>query len=120
MSVNLNDNRKYSHRVPFWNWEDNTKDLSKVDMIRLKYFEVLTNNFWDCTQLWWKLVNMSVNNKKYYHRLPLMHVPFWNWEDNTKDSYEVDKIRPKYFEWPTNHFCDSLYAIFMESGGYEC
>ena len=61
---------------------------------------------------------MSVNlndNRKYSHRLP-----FWNWEDNTKDLSKVDKIRPKYFEWPTNHFCDSLYAIFMESGRYEC
>ena len=63
MSVNLNDIREHSHRLPFWNWEDNTKDLSKVDKIRLKYFEGLTNNFWDCTQLWWKLVNMSVNFK---------------------------------------------------------
>ena len=58
---------------------------------------------------------MSVNNKNYYHRLPLMHVPFWNWEDNTKDSSEVDKIRPKYFEWPTNHFRESLYTIVIEN-----
>ena len=42
-----------------------------------------------------------------------MHVSFWNWEDNTKDSFEVDKIRLKYFEWPTNHFQESLYVIVI-------
>ena len=44
-----------------------------------------------------------------------MHVPFWNWEDNTKDSPEVDEIRLKYFAWPTNHFQESLYAIVIEN-----
>ena len=33
--------------VPFWNWENNIKDYSEVDKIRLKYFEWLMNHFRD-------------------------------------------------------------------------